>query len=107
MLLPMLALNCSRAGLRRIDGTTGDNGKLGINQPDGNYSEPQFVTALAGNNVRFVVAGMQHVLALCQNGDLYAWGRSEGGVLGLGALPTYVAGQPVQVRPRDLRGFWH
>ncbi len=63
----------------------GDHGKLGLNQADGNYSEPQYVTALAGLDVRYVVVGMEHSLALTNTGDLYVWGRGEGGVLGLGA----------------------
>ena len=44
------------------------------------------------SQVRYAVAGAHHALALTGTGALYAWGCGRGGVLGLGATPSYLAG---------------
>jgi alpha-tubulin suppressor-like RCC1 family protein len=34
------------------------------------------------NNIKMLTCGNEHSLALLMNGDIYSWGKAEGGVLG-------------------------
>jgi alpha-tubulin suppressor-like RCC1 family protein len=46
--------------------------------------QPRRVEALQGRRVQSIAAGKQHVLALTEEGEVWAWGRGEFGRLGLG-----------------------
>ena len=66
----------------------GTEGQLGL----GDYrprTVPALVKALGeqgkGTTVLQVACGAHHTLALCDNGDVYAWGSNEEMQLGLGA----------------------
>ncbi|XP_076139905.1 putative E3 ubiquitin-protein ligase HERC1 isoform X8 [Alosa pseudoharengus] len=47
------------------------------------HNRPQVVPALEGVFVEDIAVGCEHVLALCSNGDVYAWGCNCEGQLGL------------------------
>ncbi len=61
----------------------GESGLLG--HGDGkSYDTPKKVAALADKGVKMVVCGGLHTIALTNDGRVFAWGRAEGGQLGLG-----------------------
>ena len=50
--------------------------------------------------VAAIACGAHHSLALTADGELYVWGKGQGGVLGLGGSPTYKAGTDVLIPTR-------
>ncbi|XP_076666112.1 HECT and RLD domain containing E3 ubiquitin ligase 4 isoform X2 [Andrena cerasifolii] len=60
-------------------------GQLGFNSKDGIESSPRMVKALGTSIVIQVACGMNHALALTNNGELYSWGSNSEGQLGLGS----------------------
>ena len=79
----------------------GQHGQLGL----GHWADdltPQPLHSLAKKNVTKLCLGGRHSIALCGDGEVYAWGRDDDGQLGLGAqgarcMPTLVEGLPLQV----------
>ena len=78
----------------------GNEGQLGL----GDYrprTVPALVKALgeqsAGTSVLQVACGAAHTIALCDNGDVYTWGRGGFGRLGHGDVRSLKA-------PRLVRG---
>jgi len=79
---------------------SGSSGQLGLGGEDkhnnvqniytthsDNYKLMEYPTpipGLLGKNVRTLSAGSSHVLALCETGMVYAWGKGRDGRLGLG-----------------------
>lgn len=60
----------------------GESGLLG--HGDGkSYDTPKKVVALADKAIKMVVCGGLHTVALSFDGRIFAWGRAEGGQLGL------------------------
>ena len=49
----------------------------------------------ASQGVRQIACGARHVLALCDTGDVYAWGAGTSGQLGLGKTKSYPSPQLV------------
>ncbi|XP_055476501.1 serine/threonine-protein kinase Nek8 isoform X3 [Psammomys obesus] len=77
---------------------SGSNGCLG----HGNFtdiSQPTIVEALLGYELVQVSCGASHVLALSTDGELFAWGRGDGGRLGLGTRESHNCPQQVPVPP--------
>ena len=72
------------------DGTTND------------AATPVVVDAFDGDALAVLDGGQHHSLALCGDGDLYAWGRADYGQLGIGAKAGEGAGDfvaaPAKVR---------
>lgn len=80
------------------------DGQLGNDAAFSNSSVPVLVDdsgVLAGRMVTFIAAGGSHVLALCSDGTLVAWGSSSGiaggGQLGNGSGAPFKSGVPVAV----------
>lgn len=63
----------------------GENGTLGLGYEKIEQNVPRRILHLP-NQVIMVAAGRFHSLALTQNGDVYSWGSSKDGKLGLGDL---------------------
>lgn len=77
---------------------SGSNGCLGHgNLTD--ISQPTIVEALLGYEMVQVACGASHVLALSTDGELFAWGRGDGGRLGLGTRESHNCPQQVPVAP--------
>ncbi|KAL6047563.1 hypothetical protein STEG23_007674 [Scotinomys teguina] len=75
---------------------SGSNGCLGHgNLTD--ISQPTIVEALLGYEMVQVACGASHVLALSTDGELFAWGRGDGGRLGLGTRESHSCPQQVPV----------
>ncbi|XP_037056468.1 serine/threonine-protein kinase Nek8 isoform X2 [Peromyscus leucopus] len=75
---------------------SGSNGCLGHgNLTD--ISQPTIVEALLGYEMIQVACGASHVLALSADGELFAWGRGDGGRLGLGTRESHSCPQQVPV----------
>jgi alpha-tubulin suppressor-like RCC1 family protein len=81
--------------------TMGNNhfGQLGIGTKDEHPGTPQFVKgSLEGKKVKQIATGLGHVLALTEEGEVYAWGHNEQGQLGVGTkkpelLPRKIEGE--------------
>ncbi|CAK7897091.1 SCF-associated factor 1 [[Candida] anglica] len=72
-------------------------------------SEPEIIPELQKRNIRHVVMGDYHYLALTDEGDLLAWGRESQrcGCLGVGPLGTdEVVSVPRLVEPPRPNGRW-
>ncbi|XP_029417252.1 serine/threonine-protein kinase Nek8 isoform X4 [Nannospalax galili] len=77
---------------------SGSNGCLGHgNLTD--ISQPTIVEALLGYEMVQVACGASHVLALSTDRELFAWGRGDGGRLGLGTRESHSCPQQVPVPP--------
>jgi len=61
-------------------------GQLGLGTDDATVAAPAKVPGLSG--VVQVAAGNEHVLVLCENGDVYAFGHNRYGQLGIGNMNT-------------------
>ncbi|XP_029417253.1 serine/threonine-protein kinase Nek8 isoform X5 [Nannospalax galili] len=61
--------------------------------------EPTIVEALLGYEMVQVACGASHVLALSTDRELFAWGRGDGGRLGLGTRESHSCPQQVPVPP--------
>ena len=62
----------------------GDDFQLGHSKNASLATVPRLVQALESVVVRSVAARGAHTLALTQDGQVYAWGRNDGGQLGMG-----------------------
>ncbi|XP_007485665.2 serine/threonine-protein kinase Nek8 isoform X5 [Monodelphis domestica] len=79
---------------------SGSNGCLG----HGGFtdlSQPTIVEALLGYEMVQVACGASHVLALSTERELFAWGRGDGGRLGLGTRESHSSPQQVPVPPEQ------
>ncbi|KAF5916145.1 hypothetical protein HPG69_003220, partial [Diceros bicornis minor] len=73
---------------------SGSNGCLGHGSLN-DISQPTIVEALLGYEMVQVACGASHVLALSTERELFAWGRGDGGRLGLGSRESYSCPQQV------------
>uniref|UniRef100_G3ULQ9 Serine/threonine-protein kinase Nek8 n=1 Tax=Loxodonta africana TaxID=9785 RepID=G3ULQ9_LOXAF len=62
-------------------------------------SQPTIVEALLGYEMVQVACGASHVLALSTERELFAWGRGDGGRLGLGTRESHSCPQQVPMPP--------
>ncbi|XP_012221196.1 probable E3 ubiquitin-protein ligase HERC4 isoform X2 [Linepithema humile] len=60
------------------------NGQLGLNSVDCTERTPRMVRALGTNVIIQIACGVEHSIALTNDGDLFAWGSNKEGQLGLG-----------------------
>lgn len=77
---------------------SGSNGCLG----HGNFTDvtqPKIVEALLGYEIVQVACGASHVLAISNEGEVFAWGRGDNGRLGLGTLDSHNSPQQVALPP--------
>ena len=77
------AILCSERGLVYAWGS-GKYGQLGLGDEINWTRFPHLVRLPSKVAIRQISAGFHHVLALAENGDVWAWGRGEYGQLGLG-----------------------
>ncbi|XP_056675492.1 serine/threonine-protein kinase Nek8 isoform X2 [Monodelphis domestica] len=63
--------------------------------------QPTIVEALLGYEMVQVACGASHVLALSTERELFAWGRGDGGRLGLGTRESHSSPQQVPVPPEQ------
>jgi alpha-tubulin suppressor-like RCC1 family protein len=67
------------------------NGECGIGNTTSPQTTPQLVTAIT--NCRMVAAGIYHVMAVDNTGQLYTWGHNAQGQLGTGNTTAYTSPQ--------------
>ncbi|XP_068945892.1 serine/threonine-protein kinase Nek8 [Petaurus breviceps papuanus] len=79
---------------------SGSNGCLGHGSLT-DLSQPTIVEALLGYEMMQVACGASHVLALSTERELFAWGRGDGGRLGLGTRESHSSPQQVPVPPQQ------
>ena len=88
--------------------SSGDNaagnpmfGKLGIGSTAASYNTPQPISFPPGvRDWQDVQLALWHTLALCIDGNLFAWGRNQEGQLGIGSsTANYNTPQPVPFPP--------
>ncbi|XP_060060020.1 serine/threonine-protein kinase Nek8 isoform X2 [Erinaceus europaeus] len=77
---------------------SGSNGCLGHGGLN-DISQPTIVEALLGYEMVQVSCGASHVLALSTERELFAWGRGDGGRLGLGTRESHSCPQQVPMPP--------
>ncbi|XP_023386335.1 serine/threonine-protein kinase Nek8 isoform X6 [Pteropus vampyrus] len=77
---------------------SGSNGCLGHGSFN-DISQPTIVEALLGYEMVQVACGASHVLALSTERELFAWGRGDGGRLGLGTRESHSCPQQVPIPP--------
>ncbi|MBV95745.1 Serine/threonine-protein kinase Nek8, partial [Eschrichtius robustus] len=77
---------------------SGSNGCLGHGSLN-DISQPTIVEALLGYEMVQVACGASHVLALSTERELFAWGRGDGGRLGLGTRESHSCPQQVPMPP--------
>ncbi|KAM8944096.1 serine/threonine-protein kinase Nek8 isoform 2-T3 [Lycaon pictus] len=77
---------------------SGSNGCLGHGSLN-DISQPTIVEALLGYEMVQVACGASHVLALSTERELFAWGRGDGGRLGLGTKESHSCPQQVSMPP--------
>ncbi|XP_058560567.1 serine/threonine-protein kinase Nek8 isoform X5 [Neofelis nebulosa] len=77
---------------------SGSNGCLGHGSLN-DISQPTIVEALLGYEMVQVACGASHVLALSTERELFAWGRGDGGRLGLGTRESHSCPQQVSIPP--------
>lgn len=65
-------------------GISNDNGRTGHDFTTGRQIEPKMVEALSSKKVIFVATGAMHTACICEDGEIYTWGRGESGELGHG-----------------------
>ena len=56
--------------------------RLGLGRSDSNQTVPQAVESLAASKVKSVAVGGFHMLCLCENGEVYSFGRNNLAQLG-------------------------
>ncbi|XP_012527820.1 probable E3 ubiquitin-protein ligase HERC4 isoform X2 [Monomorium pharaonis] len=61
------------------------NGQLGLDTVISMERVPRMVKALGTNVIVQIACGVEHSIALTNDGDLYAWGSNRDGQLGLGS----------------------
>ncbi|XP_043820268.1 serine/threonine-protein kinase Nek8 isoform X4 [Dromiciops gliroides] len=79
---------------------SGSNGCLGHGSFT-DLSQPTIVEALLGYEMVQVACGASHVLALSTERELFAWGRGDGGRLGLGTRESHSSPQQVPMPPEQ------
>ncbi|XP_074119813.1 serine/threonine-protein kinase Nek8 isoform X1 [Sminthopsis crassicaudata] len=79
---------------------SGSNGCLGHGSFT-DLSQPTIVEALLGYEMVQVACGASHILALSTERELFAWGRGDGGRLGLGTRESHSSPQQVPVPPEQ------
>lgn len=91
-------LALSRSGEVWAAGSNGD-AQLGLG-PEPGIKNPEFrlVRRLKGLRIAAVAAGMQHSLALSEDGRVFAWGAGHYGALGLGRTHVKLEPHPLPVR---------
>ncbi|XP_023575686.1 serine/threonine-protein kinase Nek8 isoform X4 [Octodon degus] len=77
---------------------SGSNGCLGHGSLT-DISQPTIVEALLGYEMVQLACGASHVLALSTDRELFAWGRGDGGRLGLGTRESHSCPQQVPMPP--------
>lgn len=77
---------------------SGSNGCLGHGSLN-DISQPTIVEKLLGYEMVQVACGASHVLALSTDRELFAWGRGDGGRLGLGTRESHSCPQQVPMPP--------
>uniref|UniRef100_A0A2K5SHM5 non-specific serine/threonine protein kinase n=2 Tax=Cebus imitator TaxID=2715852 RepID=A0A2K5SHM5_CEBIM len=77
---------------------SGSNGCLGHGSLT-DISQPTIVEDLLGYEMVQVACGASHVLALSTERELFAWGRGDGGRLGLGTRESHSCPQQVPMPP--------
>ncbi|XP_063002477.1 serine/threonine-protein kinase Nek8 [Elgaria multicarinata webbii] len=77
---------------------SGSSGCLG-HEAFADVSQPKIVEALLGYEITQVACGASHVLAVSNEGEVFAWGRGDNGRLGLGTQESHNAPQQVPVPP--------
>lgn len=60
-------------------------GQLGIGEDANAKNTPSLVESLADQVITMVQCGLNHTLALSDNGQLYAWGYAKFGAIGNGS----------------------
>ncbi|XP_043288767.1 probable E3 ubiquitin-protein ligase HERC4 isoform X2 [Venturia canescens] len=60
------------------------DGQLGFISPNGSEPSPRMVKALGTSVIIQIACGLSHVVALTNNGEIYAWGSNNEGQLGFG-----------------------
>ncbi|XP_048375454.1 serine/threonine-protein kinase Nek8 isoform X3 [Sphaerodactylus townsendi] len=59
--------------------------------------QPKIVEALLGYEITQVACGASHILAVSNEGEVFAWGRGENGRLGLGTQESHNSPQQVAI----------
>ncbi|XP_061460632.1 serine/threonine-protein kinase Nek8 isoform X2 [Rhineura floridana] len=77
---------------------SGGSGCLG-HETFTDVSQPKIVEALLGYEITQVACGASHVLAVSNEGEVFAWGRGDNGRLGLGTQESHSSPQQVPVPP--------
>ncbi|XP_024882774.1 probable E3 ubiquitin-protein ligase HERC4 isoform X1 [Temnothorax curvispinosus] len=64
------------------------NGQLGLNIVESTERVPRMVKVLGANVIVQIACGVEHSIALTNDGELYAWGSNRDGQLGLGSYTS-------------------
>ncbi|XP_011882075.1 PREDICTED: probable E3 ubiquitin-protein ligase HERC4 isoform X2 [Vollenhovia emeryi] len=72
------------------------NGQLGLNSVDCTERVPRMVKVLGTNVIVQIACGVEHSIALTNDGELYAWGSNREGQLGLGSHTT------TEIKPKRI-----
>ncbi|XP_011636945.1 probable E3 ubiquitin-protein ligase HERC4 isoform X1 [Pogonomyrmex barbatus] len=72
------------------------NGQLGLNIIETTERIPRMVKALATKVVVQIACGVEHSIALTNDGELYAWGSNKEGQLGLGSYTV------TEIKPKRI-----
>jgi len=83
----------------------GNNFYTGHGECESELSTPQLIEGLLEVDVVNVACGSKHVVALCDDGQVFSWGCGVDGKLGLGSEASYKTPQKVQMTQsvRDVR----
>nr|XP_028563298.1 serine/threonine-protein kinase Nek8 isoform X2 [Podarcis muralis] len=77
---------------------SGSSGCLG-HETFTDVTQPKIVEALLGYEITHVACGASHVLAVSNEGEIFAWGRGDNGRLGLGTQESHNSPQQVSIPP--------
>lgn len=72
-------------------------GCLGHGNNTSNCFKPRMVESLLNKDVVYIAASSKHVIAICGNGHVYAWGLSKGGRLGVSKPSSVIINEPQRV----------
>ncbi|KAJ6657257.1 hypothetical protein lerEdw1_002624 [Lerista edwardsae] len=75
---------------------SGSSGCLG-HETFVDVSQPKIVEALLGYEITQVACGASHILAVSNEGEVFAWGRGDNGRLGLGTQESHNSPQQVPI----------
>ncbi|CAI5438989.1 unnamed protein product [Caenorhabditis angaria] len=70
--------------------TMGNGKYLGLGRDAIDATKPVLVEHLLRENVREIICGYEHVIAVLESGDCYGWGNNQYGQLGLGPRNDHV-----------------